>query len=94
MISEGINMKKLLRILLPALAAALLCTAACAEEAADLTQDCKLKSSGTKRRVTLMTDGKYTSYWETNKAKHNYVEIHAPSGEKIHTISSYPPARI
>ncbi|MBQ6173210.1 MAG: phosphodiester glycosidase family protein [Clostridia bacterium] len=69
-----------------ALAAALLCTAACAEEAADLTQDCKLKSSGTKRRVTLMTDGKYTSYWETNKAKHNYVEIHAPSGKKIHGV--------
>lgn len=76
------------RGLLPLLIAlfVLLVCAARADEAADLTQRCKLKSSGTKQKLTRMTDGKYTSYWETNKARHNYVEIHAPSGEKIHGV--------
>ncbi len=78
-----------LRVLFTALLALLmtaLCAMALAEEAADLTQRCKFKSSGTKFRYTQMTDGKYTSYWDTKKARHNYLEIHAPSGESVHSV--------
>ena len=48
---------------------------AMAAEAQDITQGCDFKLCSTQRRASLMTDGKYTSYWESNKIKHPYVTI-------------------
>ncbi len=65
----------------------LLLTAVCAaEEAADLTDGCRFKSSGTKFKYTQMTDGKYTTYWYTHEARHNWLTITAPGGSKIHGL--------
>ena len=49
--------------------------AALAAEAPDLTQECDFRLCSTSRRASLMTDGKYTSYWESNKTRHPYVII-------------------
>ena len=49
--------------------------AAAAEEARDMTADCHFKTASAPRKYTMMTDGKYTSYWETNKVSHPFVTI-------------------
>ena len=60
--------------------------AALADESPEITDQCSFKSSGTKFKYTQMTDGKYTTYWYTHEAKHNYLQITAPGGEKIHGL--------
>ena len=64
----------------------LLLASAAGEEAPEITRQCKLKSSGTIFKYTQMTDGKYTTYWETKEARHNYLTITAPGGQKIHSV--------
>ncbi len=68
------------------LIAALALGIASADEAENLTNRCKYASSGTKFKYTQMTDGKYTTYWYTHDAKHNWLQITAPHGEKIHGL--------
>lgn len=46
-----------------------------AETANDITAQCRFKLCATGRKATNMTDGKYTSYWESNKIKEPYVTI-------------------
>ena len=58
-------MKKWLIALLTLLALSL--SVAFAAEANDITEDCKFKVCSSGRKYTLMTDKKYTSYWESNK---------------------------
>ena len=79
-------MKKPLLGLLLLLLLLLACTAAGAQEAADITRQCKFKSTGTIFKYTQMTDGKYTTYWETREAKHNWLSVTAPGGQKIHGL--------
>ncbi len=79
-------MKKPILGLLVLLLLLLACAAAGAEEAADITRQCKFKSTGTIFKYTQMTDGKYTTYWETREARHNWLTVTAPGGQKIHGL--------
>lgn len=74
-------MKKWLIALLTLLALSL--SVAFAAEANDITEDCKFKVCSSGRRYTLMTDKKYTSYWESNKIKTPWIAITAPEGKPI-----------
>lgn len=46
-----------------------------AETAADITDQCSFKLCATKRKASLMTDGKYTSYWESKEIKEPFITI-------------------
>ena len=48
------------------------------QEAANITESCTFKVSSSKKKYTSMTDGKYTTKWESNKAKNPNVVITAP----------------
>ncbi len=74
-------MKKWLIVLLTLLALSL--SVAFAAEANDITEDCKFKVCSSGRKYTLMTDKKYTSYWESNKIKTPWIAITAPEGKPI-----------
>lgn len=74
-------MKKWLIALLTLLALSL--SVAFAAEANDVTEDCKFKVCSSGRKYTLMTDKKYTSYWESNKIKTPWIAITAPEGKPI-----------
>jgi len=74
-------MKKWLIALLTLLALSL--SVAFAAEANDITEDCKFKVCSSGRKYTLMTDKKYTSYWESNKIKTPWIAITAPAGKPI-----------
>ena len=74
-------MKKWLIALLTLLALSL--SVAFAAEANDITEDCKFKVCSSGRKYTLMTDKKYTSYWESNKIKTPWIAITAPDGKPI-----------
>lgn len=74
-------MKKWLIALLTLLA--LSPSVAFAAEANDITEDCKFKVCSSGRKYTLMTDKKYTSYWESNKIKTPWIAITAPEGKPI-----------
>ena len=74
-------MKKWLIALLTLLALSL--SVAFAAEANDITEDCKFKVCSSGRKYTLMTDKKYTSYWERNKIKTPWIAITAPEGKPI-----------
>lgn len=79
-------MKKWLAALALVFAAIIALCFASAEEAPEITDSCRFRSSGTKFKYTQMTDGKYTSYWYTHEARHNYLTISAPSGQRIHGL--------
>ena len=79
-------MKKWLGAALLALALVFAAGLACAEEAQDITNQCRFKSSATKFKYTQMTNGKYTNYWYTHAAKHNYLTFIAPSKTPIHGL--------
>lgn len=68
-------MKKL-RYLLPLILVILLLTAvsAVAEEAENLTEGCTVKAVNAKN-VVRITDGKYTTYWESGKTKKPWVTV-------------------
>lgn len=74
-------MKKWLIALLTLLALSL--SVAFAAKANDITEDCKFKVCSSGRKYTLMTDKKYTSYWESNKIKTPWIAITAPEGKPI-----------
>lgn len=74
-------MKKWLIALLTLLALSL--SVAFAAEANDITEACKFKVCSSGRKYTLMTDKKYTSYWESNKIKTPWIAITAPEGKPI-----------
>ena len=74
-------MKKWLIALLTLLALSL--SVAFAAEANDITEDFKFKVCSSGRKYTLMTDKKYTSYWESNKIKTPWIAITAPEGKPI-----------
>lgn len=74
-------MKKWLIALLTLLALSL--SVAFAAEANDITEDCKFKVCSSGQKYTLMTDKKYTSYWESNKIKTPWIAITAPEGKPI-----------
>ncbi len=46
-------------------------------EAANITGACDIKVCSSSKGPSVMTDGKYTSYWESSKMRHPYVTIHS-----------------
>lgn len=59
---------------------------ALAGEALDITKECKFKVSYTKFKYTQMTDGKYTTHWESHEDRNPNIAMTAPSGMKIHGV--------
>lgn len=76
-------MKKWLTGLLLTLLMLCAATAALAAEAMDLTDECKFKVSYAKYKYTQMTDKKFTTHWESAKAKTPWASITAPAGMPI-----------
>ena len=66
-----------LKVLLPLLLILLLLAAvpALAGEAEDLTADCTLKVVDKPGKIKCITDGKYTTYWESSKRNEPWVVI-------------------
>ena len=67
-----------LKALIPVLVLLLLILAAvpaCAGEAEDLTEGCTLKVVDKPGKIKNITDGKYTSYWESSKRNEPWVVI-------------------
>ena len=65
---------KRLKYFIPLLLALLLLTApAWAEEAEDLTAGCTVKVVDKTGKVKAITDGKYTTFWESSKRKEPWV---------------------
>ncbi len=50
-------------------------TATATGEAAELTDSCTFHLCSTARKYTAMTDGKYTSYWESKKIRHPWIAL-------------------
>ena len=53
---------------------------AAASEAMDITSECAFEASYTVRKTTQMTDGKYTTYFETSGVREPYVTVTSPAG--------------
>ena len=77
------TMKKWLTALV--LSLLMLCAAqtAFAAEAADITDQCKFKTTSSKYKYTQMTDKKYTSYWKANKAKNPSIQVTSPDKDTL-----------
>ena len=62
--------------------AALLCVAglAGAEAAQEITQECTFETSYTHKKPALMTDGKYTTNWNSMESIQPYVIVNTPAG--------------
>ena len=72
---ELTHMKRL-KIIIPLLLALLLLTApAWAEEAENLTSGCTVKVVDKNGKVKSITDGKYTTFWESSKRKEPWVTL-------------------
>jgi len=69
------TLKRLTGLLILAAGMLLISGAALGEEAPDLTLESTFRLCSTKWRDSLMTDRKYTSYWESNKIRHPWVAI-------------------
>ena len=69
---------KRLKIILPLLLALLLllpAAAAGAEEAENLTAGCTVKVVDKNGKIKAITDGKYTTFWESSKRKEPWVVL-------------------
>lgn len=79
-------MKKWITAALAAMVLLLLPALGLAQEAADLTADCKVSSSAGKYKITRVYDRQYKTYWVSDKAKNTYIELDAKGGEQIHGV--------
>ena len=84
-LTEGLkyHMKKWLTALLLTLLMVLAANVAFAVEAADITDQCKFKTTTSKYKYTQMTDKKYTSYWKANKAKDPSIQVTSPDKDTL-----------
>ncbi len=72
---KAVGRKKMASLLLILISVLFICAAAHAEEASDITAGCTFRLCSTERYFTSMTDGKYTSYWESNKIRNPWIVI-------------------
>lgn len=79
-------MKKILIILLAGLLLMLCTAAASGEQAVDITADCGFNGSYNGSRFTLLSDGKYTSHWDSKKSRNPWIEITAPAGQPMYAV--------
>ncbi|MBR3109449.1 MAG: PIG-L family deacetylase [Clostridia bacterium] len=77
-------MKKALFILLFLLL--LSCVPALAEEAPDLTAQCKITVSSQSKRASRMSDRDYLTGFISDKQKNPYIEIAAPKGQPMYGV--------
>ena len=77
-------MKK--RLLIPLLFLLLCCVPALAEEAPDITDQCKFAASAGKFKLTRMYDRDYRTAYISDKQKTPYVELTAPKGSPIYSL--------
>ena len=61
-------------VLAVAMAAVTVCHAM-AEEAENLTSSCRIQLSSKNKAAVRITDGKYTTYWESSKEAHPWVTV-------------------
>ena len=78
-----ITMKKWLTALMLILLMMLAASTAFAIEAADITDECKFKTTSSKYKYTQMTDNKYTTYWKANKAKNPSIQVTSPDKDTL-----------
>ncbi len=52
-----------------------------ASEAVDITDNCTITSSYTKKKHTSLHDGKYTSHWETEKDRNPWLALESRAAE-------------
>lgn len=74
MIKKCLGILALLLLLLPL---------ALAEEAQDITAECTLKRSAGKYKPERMIDRDYATFWQSDAARNQYVELTAPKDKKI-----------
>ncbi len=75
------------RLFFVSLVLALLCCApVLAEEAADITDQCKFAASPGKFKLARMYDRDYRTAFMSDKQRGPYVEITAPKGSPIHSL--------
>lgn len=76
------------RFLLPLLVllALICCCPALAEEAADLTDQCKFSASPGKFKLTRMYDRDYRTAYMSDKQRNPHVELTAPSGSPVFSL--------
>ena len=66
--------------------AALLCAGALAEEAQDLTEQCRFSASPGKFKLTKMFDRDYRTAYMIDKTRAPYVELTAPAGNPVYSL--------
>lgn len=72
--------KKLSRcIVFMLLLSALLFSSAFADEAADLSADCKIKSDSNAYKITRLIDRDYSTYWQSGERRNPYLIITSPT---------------
>ena len=59
---------------------------ALADEAENISKGCTWKVNSTYFKATMMTDGKYTTKWQSKSVKHPYVAVTAPDSEEIYGL--------
>ena len=67
--------------LLIVLGITLLCTAALAETAADITSSCKFNAGSGRNSFAKCRDRNYKTYWKTSNGDKCYVEVTVPAGQ-------------
>ena len=73
-------------VLLFTLLALLSCVPAFAEEAPDLTGQCKITASSQTKRISRMSDRDYLTGFISDKQKNPSIEIAAPKGQPMYGV--------
>ena len=73
-------------LFLAVLLTALLCVPALCEEAEDITQKCKITSSGSKYKLSQLYDRNYRTNYVITKSTRAHLLAEAPGGEEIHGV--------
>lgn len=61
----------------------LLAPFALAEEAQDFTAECRIERSAGKYKIERVYDRDFGTYWESDSARNQYIQLTAPQGKKI-----------
>lgn len=76
-------MKRLLLWIIPLL---LLCSFACAQEAEEITQECKIRACEDEIQLDRLMDKNYKTAWYTYTTGEHWLEVTAPEGKTIGSV--------